>query len=416
MEITRKNWRQYIQNLAKADDKAAELVMTYLNQHEITSDAGFEAFTDYFYAVVTKYAEGASEMAAQAYESIAAAQGAFIQSAIPAATPEYGEIIRAIRGTMLLSDQPKALAQAAGRLVRRTGVDTTINNALRDGAEWAWVPSGDTCAFCMMLASEGWHKASKKAIKNGHAKHVHANCDCTYAVRFDGKSTVKGYDPDYYKAMYDDADGNTWEEKINSLRRKNYAANKDKINAQKRAAYKARKTNENVAISTNSGIIETRNVTDRYMSRGLRNSPAHILDENEIMSVKADAADINIPEELLRFNEGTRTGFNERTGFINIKGDILPDMESPLVRDRMSSKAVLAHEYYGHYLVDSKLKPGDWRDEFRASYRAALITPNLTDEDRRMLMLDAYERAKEAGVTVNYNREARRIIHGYDES
>ena len=32
-----------------------------------------------------------------------------------------------------------------------------------------------------------------------------------------------------------------------------------------------------------------------------------------------------------------------------------------------------------------------------------------------MLTLDAYDRAKEAGVTVSYNREARRLIYGYDE-
>lgn len=27
-----------------------------------------------------------------------------------------------------------------------------LKNALRDGAEFAWVSNGDTCAFCMTLA------------------------------------------------------------------------------------------------------------------------------------------------------------------------------------------------------------------------------------------------------------------------
>ena len=45
-----------------------------------------------------------------------------------------------------------------------------LKNALRDGAEFAWVPNGDTCAFCMTLASRGWQRASKRAIKNGHAE------------------------------------------------------------------------------------------------------------------------------------------------------------------------------------------------------------------------------------------------------
>lgn len=233
---------QYIQNLAKADDKAADLITDYLREHEILSDKGFNAFADYFYAVVTKYAEGASEMAAEAYEALADVQGAVIKSAMPAETPSYGECMKTIRGTMLDSDQAKSLGQAAGRLVRRTGVDTTLNNALRDGAEWAWVPSGDTCAFCMMLASNGWQRASKKALKNGHAQHIHANCDCTYAIRFDGKSTVEGYDPDYYKTLYDNAEGDSWQEKLNSMRRDKYAQDPEKYRMQHRIAYKARKT------------------------------------------------------------------------------------------------------------------------------------------------------------------------------
>ena len=30
-------------------------------------------------------------------------------------------------------------------------------------------------------------------------------------------------------------------------------------------------------------------------------------------------------------------------------------------------------------------------------------------------MLDVYDRVKEAGVSVRYNKEARRLINGYDE-
>ena len=62
---------------------------------------------------------------------------------------------------------------------------------------------------------------SKKALKNGHAEHIHANCDCQYAVRFDGKSNVSGYDPDKYLKMYngDNPDAKP-KEKINALRRR----------------------------------------------------------------------------------------------------------------------------------------------------------------------------------------------------
>ena len=121
------------------------------------------------------------------------------------------------------------------RLVKRAGADTTLKNAVRDGAEWAWVPHGDTCPFCITLASNGWQKASSKVLKGGHAEHIHANCDCEFAIRFDHNTTVAGYDPEKYLKQYRDAGGD-----INKLRRVNYAANKERINAQKRAAYAER--------------------------------------------------------------------------------------------------------------------------------------------------------------------------------
>ena len=112
-----------------------------------------------------------------------------------------------------------------------------MQNAIRDGAYWAWIPSGDTCAFCITLASRGWQKASKSALKDGHAEHVHANCDCTYAVRFDDNLDVEGYEPQDYLDMYYDADGDSPQERINALRRKFYNENKEIINEQKRSAY-----------------------------------------------------------------------------------------------------------------------------------------------------------------------------------
>jgi hypothetical protein len=159
---------------------------------------------------------------------------------VPAPTAKYGEVAKAVYGTKLQSSDPNVMANAIGRMVKLAGVDTMQQNALRDGAEWAWIPSGDTCAFCLTLASRGWQRASKEAIKNGHAEHVHANCDCTYAIRFSSDLNVEGYDPDEYKTLYDSKSG-TPEEKINAMRRQFYAENKEIINEQKRSAYEKRK-------------------------------------------------------------------------------------------------------------------------------------------------------------------------------
>ena len=109
---------------------------------------------------------------------------------------------------------PALLQSAVSRLVKPAGADTTLKNAIRDGAEFAWIPHGDTCAFCLMLASRGWQKAGKRTLKNGHAEHIHANCDCEYAVRFNASTTVLYYNKDAVKKAGGDPDHfpTTWPE------------------------------------------------------------------------------------------------------------------------------------------------------------------------------------------------------------
>ena len=173
---------------------------------------------------------------------------------------------------------------------------------------------------------------------------------------------------------------------------------------------------KNVAKDSENDIIKPRNVFERPMSNGLRTSPFYILTKKEIESIKRDAKELDIPENILRFNQGNQTGFLDKNMKINVRGDILPDKSSNIVRDILSQKAVLAHEYYGHYKNHpSQFRIGDWRDEFRESYCAAINAPNLSGEERRLLMLDAYDRAREANVSIRYNKKARRLIYGYDE-
>lgn len=170
-----------------------------------------------------------------------------------------------------------------------------------------------------------------------------------------------------------------------------------------------------VTDSAKDDTIKTRNIAERNMSGGSRRSQFHVLSAEEIESITKDAESIGIPVDILRFNQGSQTGLDDETGLINVRGDILPDMSSSNNRDRLSQRAALAHEYYGHYAFHpSSLRVGDWRDEFRASYRAAVDTPHLSDEERRMLMIDAYDRLKEAGVSTGYSKEARRIIYGHE--
>lgn len=230
MRITATAWAAYTQQLAKLNKKAGQLMADYIAAHG-TRDT--DALIAYAYALVTKYGEGSAELACQMYDALAAAAKAGVPAAEPAQPASYGEVARMVQATK--ASQPQ-MQQGISRLVKRAGADTTLKNALRDGAEFAWIPQGDTCAFCLTLASRGWQKASQAAIKGGHAEHIHANCDCEYAIRFDGASTVAGYDPEKYLKQYRDAGSD-----VNALRRVNYARNRERINAQKRAAYAARK-------------------------------------------------------------------------------------------------------------------------------------------------------------------------------
>lgn len=242
MQITANAWNEYITRLSRLNRKAGQLMRQYIDTHG-TGDA--DALITYAAALVTKYGEGSAELACQMYDALAEAANAGVPAAEPAEPADYGEVARMVNATK--NQNPANLPNGVSRLVKRAGADTTLKNAVRDGAEWAWVPHGDTCPFCIMLASNGWQKASSKVLKGGHANHIHANCDCEFAIRFDHNTTVAGYDPDKYLKQYRDAGGD-----INKMRRVNYADNKERINAQKRAAYAARRLRE----QANRGILD----------------------------------------------------------------------------------------------------------------------------------------------------------------
>jgi len=246
MTITSKVWDNYIAALRKISDKAAGEFRTFLLAHPAVDQASTNALIELAYALATKYGTAAGELAAQMYDMVATASGLALEPAVLAETATMEEAARAVVGT-LKTGNTDIVADAVGRMVKMAGVDTTMHNAVRDGAEWAWIPRGDTCAFCITLASNGWQKASRAQMKGDHAEHIHANCDCTFAIRFGSDGGVEGYDPRRYRRMYEDAEGRGSRQKINALRREFYAENSEEINAQKRDNYAKRLERESSA-------------------------------------------------------------------------------------------------------------------------------------------------------------------------
>lgn len=242
MTISGSQWAEFASILKAVDDRAYKEFSDYYVEYYFKPGREIDDnLIEVAYEIVRKYGEASGAMAALTYDMMAELQGVNVLPAIPATPPTFSEVAKNLRGAAKFSTTKTYLAGVASQMVKRVGAETTLQNALRDGAEFAWVPNGDTCPYCIMLASRGWRYSAKEDIEKGHAEHIHSNCDCTYAVRFHHNTKIKGYDPDKYLEMYENADGSTKKQRLNSLRREFYAENSEKINAQKRINYAERK-------------------------------------------------------------------------------------------------------------------------------------------------------------------------------
>lgn len=342
MNISEKAWREYVARLARLNQRAGQLMADYIAAHG-TGDT--DALIAYAHALVTKYGEGSAELACQMYDALAAAAKAGVPAAEPAQTAAYSEVARMVQATKQSLPQ---MQRGVSRLVKRAGADTTLKNALRDGAEWAWIPQGDTCAFCLTLASRGWQKASQAAIKGGHAEHIHSNCDCEYAIRFDGTSTVAGYDPDEYLRRYRAAGSD-----VNALRRVNYAANRERINAQKRAAYALRQKNRGQKVAITDIAIQK---VPLVAPNGADHQTAFFIQEThkELLRFAQKQNDSNEVACLLDLTTGEKLDF--------VKGDqISVDIEGDAasyhwLRHSPEKSLMLCHNHPGQsYFSDSDL-------------------------------------------------------------
>jgi hypothetical protein len=237
MTVSRHDWQAFVRRLSAVNAAAAAAMQAWM---EANPAAGGAARIAAAYAIGTRYGEASAALACLMYDAIAAAEGLALPPALPAPTATYAETARAVRGTQI--NLQSTVPATVGRLAKQAGQDTIAQNALRDRAECAWIPAGDTCPYCLMLAGLGWRELGKKDLQGGHAEHIHANCDCSYMVRHSSGTRVAGYEPERYKAQLDEADPDgTTRAKINALRREQYRANADKINEQKRIAYARRR-------------------------------------------------------------------------------------------------------------------------------------------------------------------------------
>lgn len=216
MQITRKEWNKYTQVLSDIDSQAGKLMSTYIQQHGIDDQ---DMLLRYAMHLVQKYGNASSKKACELYDEIATLSNADVKPAEPAPVSTQHEVAEDVIGSLKDFPAGNDIPGVVSRNVKKSGVRTILKNAERDRCEFAWIPSGDACAFCFMLASAGWRKAGEKTLNGDHVLHIHSHCRCQYCIRFNSRTNVEGYDPDAMADRWAHIPGDTQKEKLAALQR-----------------------------------------------------------------------------------------------------------------------------------------------------------------------------------------------------
>ena len=223
----------------------------YWLKQDLTEDELFSIATQ----LGEKYGLLGSELGAQWYDLCT--QLAEIEAEPAELSPVSTEDINA-RVTAAMSAEPgliesvfnSYLQNVVNDSIRRTGDANLQRDYERGlaGGKWCRVPVGDTCAWCLMLASNGaWYKSKETALGTS-PDHYHSDCNCVAVYHADAES-VKGYEKlAKYKEMYYTADdmriaNNKGREKYPEELEKRVTAARVKFEAEEQAKYEEAKAN-----------------------------------------------------------------------------------------------------------------------------------------------------------------------------
>ncbi|MBD1890615.1 hypothetical protein [Coleofasciculus sp. FACHB-SPT9] len=157
---------------------------------------------------------------------------------------------------------------------------------------------------------------------------------------------------------------------------------------------------DNVTDAARAGEATAREIA------GQRRPIQQVIGDEDAARLRQEFEELGGNPDALRINEGNSTHYSDETNQIYVRGNVLPALYESHPRSIMSTRATLAHELGHQNYRGTKLEPGDWRDEFRASYHAARHAPSLSDEERIHLVQDAISRAQEAGAPIKPLRNA----------
>lgn len=180
---------------------------------EISPGMSYEAVIDVAVTVAEKFAFLGAELGAQWYDLCTQLAGV---DAEPAELQQSDQDTLRAKAEATVSKSQETFGKTfeyymqnvindSIRLTGGANLRRDYNRGLVPG-KWARVPVGETCAWCLMLASQGaWYLSEESAIGDGD--HYHNGCNCKAVYHADAES-IKGYSGQLgrYKAMYYDAE------------------------------------------------------------------------------------------------------------------------------------------------------------------------------------------------------------------
>lgn len=311
----------------------------------------------------------------------------------------YQDLLRADVGKLLQSGliagkNPRVLARElrktfdtsvynSERLMRtelaRVQTEAQKQSFERNGFDmYEFITNSGCCDICQGL--NGKHFKVAKMMPGENAPPMHPNCRCSVAAWEDSEEYEEWLD-------YLDKGGTT--EEWNKIKN----------------------SSKHLENSKNGVRME-----EREMANGYRKSYLIPLSDEDKNFITQEIDAIGADRRFFEFRDRMPTAYSAQRDKIFISSSVFPSTDgSTHPTDMLSVRATLAHEYYGHRANrNTRLNAGAWNDEFRASYMAARNCPGLTDEDRAMLISDALQRAKDAGVNIRLNSFMRGCLYGFE--
>jgi len=177
----------------------------------LATDPSDGALREFFFALTAQYGAAAATLAGEYYDGLRANAGVRHGfQAVIADTPSRDVTDTAVGWALKSRVTTRSgvdnivtvrLGASTQRLVLGVGRDTIADSVGADPAKpkWGRMPVGETCAFCVMLASRGAVYSSKSMA----ARKFHDHCNCVPVIRWPGDP--EPFDTKPYEDAYKDA-------------------------------------------------------------------------------------------------------------------------------------------------------------------------------------------------------------------